>query len=77
MNYYDNKNKSVGKVSRSNYYPTSYITVHGEILDKSFKEDYIYKFINTIKENENGRIRTIRIVELETKKSKQTRIEFE
>ena len=77
MSYYDNKNKSVGKVSKSNYYPTSYITVHGEILDKSFKEDYNYNFINTVIENENGRIKTIKIVELGTKKSKQCRIEFE
>lgn len=77
MSYYDNKNKSVSKMSRSDFYPTTYITVHGEILDKSFKEDYNYKFINTITDNLNGKISKIRFVELGTRKSKQSRIEFE
>ena len=77
MGYYDNKNKSVGKSSKSDFYPTTYITVHGEILDKSFKDDYNYKFINTITNKLNGKINTVRIVEIGTRKSKQSRIEFE
>ena len=52
--------------------PTVYITVEGEILDKSFKENYNYKFINTITEqNENGIKQNIKFVELGERKNKQ------
>lgn len=77
MLYYDNKNKSVGKVSKSDFWPTVYLTVEGEILDKSFKDDYNYKFINTIKEYNNGKTQIYRIVELGSRKSKQQSICFE
>ena len=52
--------------------PTVYITVEGEILDKSFKENWNYKFINTItEEKEHGIKQNIKIVELGERKNKQ------
>lgn len=74
MSYYNkfnNKQKGGGNYAVK-WLPTVYITVEGEILDKSFKDDYNFKFLNTItEEKEHGIKQNIKFVELGERKIKQ------
>lgn len=73
MNYYNSFNKQQkGGNYTAKWLPTIYITVGGEILDKSFKDDYFFKFINTITEEKGHGIKqNIKFVELGERKNKQ------
>ena len=74
MSYFNKyiKQKKVGGNYGVKWLPTVYITVEGEILDKSFKNDYNFKFINTItEEKEHGIKQNIKFVELGERKNKQ------
>ena len=74
MNYFDKfiKQKKGGGNYAVKWLPAVYITVEGEILDKSFKDNYNYKFLKTITEvKEHGIKQNIKFVELGERKNKQ------